>query len=196
MKKISAFFIFFIVAAALVVWMGLAMPAAAQKTAPDEKTSGTIITLESNARPQPAETRTDKTTPSPLADQSEAAKKPTAAQKSADYWFNRGALCATYGNDKAAIRYFQKALSLDPQKSGAYFSQGISYGQLGQYTRAIALIDKALELDPENGLYYYGRGRVYLLAKDRDKALADFKKAAALDDEDAQAYLQRIAQTP
>jgi len=187
MKKISAFFTFFIVLPALALWIGFSMPAAAQKTAQDEKTTGTIITLESAAQPQESGSR---------AGQPEAVKNASGTQKNADYWFDRGALCATYGNDKAAIKYFQKALSLDPQRSGAYFSQGISYGQLGQYTRAITLINKALELDPENGLYYYGRGRVYLLAGDRQKALADFKKAAELDDEDAQAYLQRIAKTP
>ena len=43
-------------------------------------------------------------------------------QKDADYWFDKGALCATYGNDSAAIKYFQKAIVLDPQRSGAYFA--------------------------------------------------------------------------
>ena len=62
----------------------------------------------------------------------------------ADYWFNKGALCATYGNDPAAIKYFQKAISLDPQRSDAYFEQGVSYGQLENYFKATALINKAI----------------------------------------------------
>ena len=114
--------------------------------------------------------------------------------KNADYWFDKGALCATYGNDAAAIKYFQKAIKLDPKRSGAYFAQGISYGQLGQFAKAIPLVNKAIEMEPQNGLYIYGRGRVHLLAGDQGKALADFKKAAELDDEDAQAYMKTIAQ--
>jgi len=113
----------------------------------------------------------------------------------ADYWFDKGALCATYGNDSAAIKYFQKTISLDPRRSDAYFEQGVSYGQLENYFKATALINKAIEMEPHNGLYYYGRARVYLLADDREKAIEDFKKAAELDDEDAQIYINTIAKT-
>jgi tetratricopeptide (TPR) repeat protein len=124
---------------------------------------------------------------------SETAKQMTASQKEADYWFDKGALCATYGNEHAAIKYFQKAISLDPQKSKAYFEQGISYGQIGEYTKALELIKNAIELDPQNGIYYYGCGRVHLLAGEQEQALANFKKAAELDDEDAQTYLESRA---
>jgi tetratricopeptide (TPR) repeat protein len=112
--------------------------------------------------------------------------------KSAEYWFRKGSLCATYGNDLAAVAYFKKAITLDPRDKRAYFSQGVSYGQLGQYTQALAAIDRAIELDPDNGLFYYGRGRVQLLAGNQDSATNDFKKAAELGDEDAQLYLGEI----
>ena len=115
-----------------------------------------------------------------------------APVKNADYWFDKGALCATYGNEPAAIKFFQKVIALNPQRSGAYFAQGISYGQLGEFDKAIPLVNKAIEMEPKNGLFIYGRGRVHLLAGDQGKAMADFKKAAKLDDEDAQAYLETI----
>ena len=131
---------------------------------------------------------------SPQTDQkAEASQEKAEPVKNADYWFDRGALCATYGNDKAAINYYQKAIKLDPKRSGAYFAQGVSYGQLGEYEKAFPLIDKAIKMEPQNGLYIYGRGRVHLLAGFRQMALADFNKAAKLDDEDAQAYLKTIA---
>ena len=116
-------------------------------------------------------------------------------KKDANYWFSKGALVSTYGNNKAAIQYFQKAIALDPNLSGAYFSQGVSYGQLGQYEKAIAQINRALKMEPQNGMYYYGRGRVYLLSGDKTKAMEDFKKAADLQDEDALDYLDYIGQT-
>jgi tetratricopeptide (TPR) repeat protein len=122
-------------------------------------------------------------------------KESISHKNDADYWFHKGALCATYGNDSAAIKYFQKAISLDPQRSDAYFEQGVSYGQLENFFKAIALINKAIEMEPHNGLYYYGRARVYLLADEKEKAFEDFKKAADLDDEDAQNYLNSIAKT-
>jgi tetratricopeptide (TPR) repeat protein len=122
-----------------------------------------------------------------------AIKKAGLVSKDSDYWFDKGALCATYGNNQAAIKYFQKAIVMNPERSGAYFAQGVSYGQLENYVKAIHLINKAIELEPYNGLYHYGRGRVYLLAGKTEKAMADFQKAVQLDDEDAQNYLDMIA---
>jgi len=116
-----------------------------------------------------------------------------ASPQDAGYWFDKGALCATYGNDRAAVRYFQKAIALDPSRTGAYFEQGISYGQLGHFDRAIPLLNKAIEMEPQNGLYLYGRGRVLLLNGKEDLAMADFIKAAEYEDEDAQMYLKHIA---
>ena len=127
--------------------------------------------------------------------ESRAAKKTAKpGKKDADFWFNKGALLSTYGNNKAAVQYFQKAIALDPNFSRAYFSQGVSYGQLSQYPKAIAQINMALKMEPQNGMYYYGRGRVYLLWGDRAKAIDDFKKAAELGDEDALNYLDYIGE--
>lgn len=126
---------------------------------------------------------------------SQTAKKPAKpVKKDANFWFNKGALLSTYGNNKAAVQYFQKAISMDPNFSRAYFSQGVSYGQLGQYPKAIAQINMALKQEPQNGMYYYGRGRVYLLWGDKAKAMDDFKKAAELGDEDALNYLEYIGE--
>jgi tetratricopeptide (TPR) repeat protein len=163
--KLKSFFILIIIA---VFAMSICSPVMAQKAAGTE---------ESKQKSQ------------------KSAKKMAAPVKNADYWFDRGALCATYGNDKAAIQYYQKAIKLDPRRSGAYFAQGVSYGQLGEFKKAIPLIDRAIKMESQNGLYFYGRGRVHLLAGDEEKAMADFKKAAELDDEDAQVYLETVAQT-
>lgn len=123
-----------------------------------------------------------------------AKKPPEAVKKDANYWFDKGALVSTYGNNKAAVRYFQKAIALNPNFSQAYFSQGVSFGQLGEYPKAVAQINRALQMEPENGMYYYGRGRVYLLWGDKAKAMDDFKKAADLGDEDALDYLEYIGE--
>jgi len=117
-------------------------------------------------------------------------KKSEIPKKDVNYWMNKGALCATYGNDKAAIRYYRKALELKPNNSRALFQQGVSYGELGQYEKALTFIDKALAIDTRNGLYYYGRGRVFLLSGDKKKAVEDLKQAAVLGNRVAQNYLQ------
>jgi tetratricopeptide (TPR) repeat protein len=169
-------------------------PAAAQYTNIKLKTSKMMAATDTdNPRIKPGEIDLN-TAKTPAAKTAAVVENKTTSPQDADYWFDKGALCATYGNDRAAIRYFQKAISLNPNLSGAYFEQGISYGQLGDFDKALTLVDKALEMEPQNGLYLYGRGRVYLLAGKQDQAMEDFKNAAALDDEDAQNYLKHVAQ--
>jgi hypothetical protein len=117
-------------------------------------------------------------------------KEIAVTEKDAVYWSNKGSLCAVYGNDKAAIEYFKKAIELEPRKSSPYYLLGVSYGEIGHYEEAISSINKALELEPEKAVYYYGRGRVYLLYSEKDRAMADLKLAAGLGNRDAQKYLE------
>ena len=122
-----------------------------------------------------------------------AGEKVSAKKGSGDdptYWLNKGAICATYGNDKAAIKHFKKAIQLDPNNASAHFNKGICYGEIGQYDEALLSINKAIDMYPERGSYFYGRGRVYLLSGEKAKAMEDFKRATELDNRDAQNYLQ------
>jgi len=173
---------------ALVLVIAFTAPATGQNTDKKPETSKILAAANTkNPRIKPGEIDLN-TAKTPA-----VVEKKTTSPNDADSWFDKGALCATYGNDRAAINYFQKAISLNPNLSGAYFEQGISYGQLGDFDKAVTLVNKALEMEPQNGLYLYGRGRVYLLAGKQDQAMKDFKTAAELDDEDAQTYLKHIA---
>ncbi len=117
-----------------------------------------------------------------------ADKNKEFSKKDPAYWLEKGSLCATYGNDKGATTYFQKAIKLDHNSSVAYFNLGVSYGEIGEYEKAIAAINKALEIGDRKGLYLYGRARVYLLSGDKEKATEDFKASASLGHRDAKDY--------
>lgn len=117
-------------------------------------------------------------------------KKPVVV-KDADYWTDQGALVAVYGNDAAAVKYYRKALALDPEKSDALFLLAMSHSALGNADIALENVNLAISLDSENGTYYYGRGRIYLLAGREEQALSDFRTAADLGNEDAQQYLMQ-----
>jgi hypothetical protein len=109
-----------------------------------------------------------------------------------DYWLDKGAICYTYGNPQGALKYFKKAVELDPQNASAFYNQGICYAEMGQYQEAISAISKAIEIEPR-GIYFYGRGTAYLLSGDKDTAVQDFEQASALGDPDAQAYLEDLS---
>ena len=122
------------------------------------------------------------------AEEKVSAKK--GAKDDPAYWLDKGAICATYGNDKAAIIYFKKAIGLDSDNTAAYFNLGICYGETGQYEKALMSINKAIDMCPEKASFFYGRGRVYLLSGDKEKAIEDFKRSAELGNPDTQDYLQ------
>ncbi|MCF8069907.1 MAG: tetratricopeptide repeat protein [Desulfobacterales bacterium] len=105
--------------------------------------------------------------------------------------YEKATFSATYGNDKAAIVYFNKAIKEDPANIDAYFYMGISYGELGEYGKAISSITVAINLSPDNGNYYFGRGRIYMMSGDQEKAMADITQAATLGNKDAINYLDR-----
>jgi tetratricopeptide (TPR) repeat protein len=129
-----------------------------------------------------------------VATKADAAEKDEEKQKNgALYWYDMGILCSVYGNDKNAIRHFNKVIKLEPENSKAYFHRGVSYGEMGQYENSLSSINKAIEIDPDSGLFYYGRGRVYLLSGDTEKAIEDFKLAATMGNLDAQNYLKNVA---
>ncbi len=202
MKFQSIRFSFFISLLTLILLLAFSSPLGAQYIRSKRKATALADSLQPARASQPAKTGQSVQTVQPVramqpvqAPTVETAKRSQnlSSKKESDNWFDKGALCATYGNDRAAIRYFQKAISLDPQRSDAYFEQGISYGQLGEFDKALPLVDKAIEMDPQNALYLYGRGRVYLLAGEKEKAMEDMKKSAAMDNEDAQVYMENIA---
>ena len=112
------------------------------------------------------------------------------AEDDPTYWLEKGAICATYGNDKAAIMQFRKAIELDPNNTSAHYNLGICYGETGQYEKALMSINKAIDMYPEKASYFYGRGRVYWLSGDKERAIEDFKRSAELGHWDTQDYLQ------
>lgn len=107
------------------------------------------------------------------------------------YWIDRGALYATYGNYKAAVDAYQKAMELDPSLSMVFYNLGLAYAEMEAFDQALANLNKAIMMSPRNSRYYYARARVLLLSGKQERAGHDFRKAADMGNPDAKAYLER-----
>ncbi|MDA8139258.1 MAG: tetratricopeptide repeat protein [Desulfobacteraceae bacterium] len=116
-----------------------------------------------------------------------------ADKNSVTYWLDQGGLLSTYGNPKAAIRAYEKALALAPNNAETIFDMGVAYADMGDHQKALVLIDRAISLSPESGRYHYGRGWVLMLSGQNDQAYPEFQKAAELGNRDAIAYLEGSA---
>src|SRR5262249_35337186 len=64
------------------------------------------------------------------------------------------------GNYTTAIKYFDKALAIDPNYVSALNDKGLALGYLGNYTGAIMYFDKALAIDPNYVPALNGKGLV------------------------------------
>ncbi|MBU4002572.1 MAG: tetratricopeptide repeat protein [Proteobacteria bacterium] len=111
------------------------------------------------------------------------------AAGSSAYWADKAGLCATYGNDKAAVGYYQKAIDLNPNQSDLYYFKGMCLGELGEYEKAMEAVNKAISMNPEKAGYLYGRGRLGLKAGHKESAMADLESAAKAGDRDAKNHL-------
>ncbi len=77
-------------------------------------------------------------------------------------YVNRGEAYDREGQQNLALQDFDKAITIDPDFSDAYYCRGLSYSSEGRNALAIQDFDKALQLNPN-----------YLLAKNaRDAARA------------------------
>ena len=93
-----------------------------------------------------------------------------------------------------AIEAFERAIKIDPKRSGGYLGRANCLNTLEQYERAIEDYNHALELDPKLANAYANRGIAHAQLGDREKAIADYEKALALDPkiDDAPGFIKRL----
>jgi len=89
------------------------------------------------------------------------------------------------------IRWYTRAIELDPKYAKACYARGVAYYVKGDYDRAIRDYDKAIELDPKYAKAYSNRGVAYGKKGDFDRAIRDFNKAIELNPKAAFAYYNR-----
>jgi len=81
--------------------------------------------------------------------------------------------------DEAASE-FNKAKTLTPKNSAAYWGLATCASRKGQLDEALVLINKAIELDPVRGMFYDNRAVIYNEKKEYAKSLSDFNTAIKL----------------
>jgi tetratricopeptide (TPR) repeat protein len=93
---------------------------------------------------------------------------------------------------REAIKQFDRAISLNPQYTVAYFARAYIKSQLNDIKGALADYNQAIAISPQGAAFYIARGRLkaYEL-KDFSGALADYNKAIELSPQQAGFYRAR-----
>ncbi|OQW94069.1 MAG: hypothetical protein BWK79_07795 [Beggiatoa sp. IS2] len=99
----------------------------------------------------------------------------------AEIYNNRGIDYAEQGEFELALDYFNKAIELNINFSGAYNNRGLIYKEQGKFDLALVDYNKAVELNSELAEAYNNRGLLYAEQKKIDLSLADYTYAIQLN---------------
>jgi tetratricopeptide (TPR) repeat protein len=96
-------------------------------------------------------------------------------------YFLRAFAFAERGDFTAALRDYNKLLSLKPDYSLAYNDRGLVYAKLGKLDSALIDLTTSIRARPQDFRGYLNRGYVYELKGQWKQAIADYQKAIKLN---------------
>jgi tetratricopeptide (TPR) repeat protein len=110
-----------------------------------------------------------------------------------DDWalMQRGMAYMDKGNLKAALRDFNKCLSLVNDDAFYYFNRGTLFEKAGKTRAALIDFDVAVKLKPDDCLYLNCRAEMLQKMHKYEDALSDVNRVLQIDDRDLLAYYNR-----
>lgn len=87
-----------------------------------------------------------------------------------------------------AIKFYEKALEINPQHKGALINLGRSYVSLGKANEAISLTKNALEIYPNSEDLHLNLGDAYTILNKIPEAIECYKKVISINPDRASAY--------
>ncbi|MEQ8192140.1 MAG: tetratricopeptide repeat protein, partial [Candidatus Eremiobacterota bacterium] len=106
----------------------------------------------------------------------------------------RGQVFIKLGKYKEAIKYFDKAIEINPKDVEAWNNKGYTFIKLGKYEEAIKCFDKAIEINPKDAEAWNNKGHAfkemckYESINCFDKAIKWCNKAIEINPKDGEAW--------
>ena len=92
------------------------------------------------------------------------------------------------GDNESALRFYQEALSVDPQCLPALRGAASVYAEMGDFKSAIDALNRATRVDPNDAASFAFRSMVYFSIGDFEKALVDANRGMELEPEEVGHY--------
>ena len=96
------------------------------------------------------------------------------------YQITKGKEYLRLGNYKEALKYFKKAVEINPANEDALFCLGYTHGALKHHNRAAKFFKKVTKINPNNHRAFNNLGVAYALTGNYSKGRRYFKKATEL----------------
>ncbi len=107
---------------------------------------------------------------------------------SANDYYNLGFLYEQVGGFEQAMRYYRKALELDPKHEKSLFNVANRLQQVGDYKNAIIVYERIIKLYPRTTSAYLNLGIIANALGDVNKARIMYEQVIKIDSNNAQAY--------
>ena len=105
----------------------------------------------------------------------------------ADY-YNLGFLYEQVGGKEEAVRFYSKALQMQPDHAQALYNLANLYRDAGNYKIAIELYGRLVHFHPKHVLGYLNMGLIFSASGEQDKARQFYLKVIDLDPDNGDAY--------
>jgi Tfp pilus assembly protein PilF len=112
---------------------------------------------------------------------SSQSKKAQDNERDPEYQYQKAEVSMKYGLMDEAIKYLNKALSLDPTYYRAFYLLGVVYYENQRFEEASSAFQSCLEVKPDYSDAHSGLASVYEEMGFLEKAEEEFKKAYAID---------------
>ena len=80
-----------------------------------------------------------------------------------------------------ALKNFNRAINIDPQRANGYLGRANTLNTLGRYEDSLNDYNKALDIDPKLANAYINRASAYSHLGEYQKAIADYERGLELD---------------
>jgi len=96
-------------------------------------------------------------------------------------WVELGKLCQRFNRAETALKYYELALSLQPDDPKVLASVGFELAQAGRNREALARFDRVVALSPDWAEAHFDRGFLLQTLNDPEAAVAAFDRAIELN---------------
>ena len=91
-----------------------------------------------------------------------------------------GDLCRTFALSAAAVRSYERAVRLRPERPYYRWKLAVALAAMGLYEQSVAQMSKAIEIAPRDTYYRFQLADVYLLMGREDDAVAELQRVVEL----------------
>lgn len=104
-------------------------------------------------------------------------------------YYNAGVVCFTLEKQEEGLRYYDKAIALNPQNADALNNRGYYYLNHEKYEAALADFNNAIFIDNQHFYAYNNRGLSFIKIGDLEKGFEDIQISKSINENNPYVYL-------